>query len=79
MNEEITEARRAAGEARWAGVGKRARSRQMKAIRAQGGGRPRSKKARCFCGKYTLHSARQRSFDCCKRAGVYRKTGRSRK
>jgi hypothetical protein len=47
----------------------------MKAIRANGGGRPRSKMKRCRCGKYTLHSATQRGFDCCKRAGVYRKKG----
>jgi hypothetical protein len=69
MNEEKI----AAGKARWKGVSQRARSRQMKAIRANGGGRPRSKEKRCRCGKYTLHSATQRGFDCCKRAGVYRK------
>jgi hypothetical protein len=79
MNEEISEARRAAGEARWAGVGKRARSRQMKAVRSNGGGRPRSKQKRCRCGKYTLHSARQRGFDCCKRAGVFQTPRRGRK
>lgn len=73
MNEDITEARRAAGEARWAGVSQRQRSKQMKAVRANGGGRPRSKAKRCRCGKYTLHSATLRGFDCCKRAGVYRK------
>ena len=52
----------AAGKARWAGVGKRSRSRQMKAVRANGGGRPRSKKARCFCGKYTLVARRRASL-----------------
>lgn len=66
----MNEARSAAGKARWAGVSKRARSRQMKAVRAQGGGRKREGK-RCRCGRYTLHTARQRGFDCCKRAGVY--------
>lgn len=71
MNDELSEARRAAGEARWRGVGKRARSQQMKAVRAKGGGMPRSAGPRCFCGRYTLHSARQRKFDCCKRAGVF--------
>ena len=76
MND-ITEARRAAGEARWAGIGKRSRSRQMKAVRAAGGGRPRSRGPRCQCGKYTLHSAKQRGFDCCKRAG-YDVTNRDR-
>lgn len=70
-DQELIEARRAAGAARWAGVGKRARSRQMKAVRAKGGGMPRSEGPRCFCGKYTLHSARLRKFDCCKRAGVF--------
>ena len=62
----------AAGKARWEGVSDRARSRQMKAVRAHGGGRPRSKGKRCWCGRYTLHSATQRGFDCCKRAGKYR-------
>ena len=66
-------AHKAAGKARWEGVGPRARSRQMKAVRAHGGGRQRSDKPRCWCGAYTLHSARQRSFDCCKRAGLYPK------
>ena len=70
--------KQAAGKARWEGVSQRARSRQMKAIRANGGGRPRSKK-RCRCGKYTLHSATQRGFDCCKRAGVYRQKKRGTK
>lgn len=66
----LTEARKAAGKARWEGVSKRARSRQMKAVRANGGGRPRSKE-RCFCGTYTLYTATQRGFDCCKRAGMH--------
>ena len=35
------------------------------------GGRPRSPAPRCYCGLRTLSSARQRSFDCCKRAGKY--------
>lgn len=77
MDKELTEARRAAGRARWAGVGERARSRQMKKIRANGGGMPRSKGPRCFCGQYTLRSAALRSFDCCKRAGLYPKKRKS--
>lgn len=46
-----SESRRAAGEARWAGVSKRARSRQVKAIRANGGGRPRANGPCCWCGR----------------------------
>lgn len=74
MNEErlaLIRARKAAGQARWEGIGPRTRSRQMKAVRAHGGGMPRSKGPRCWCGKYTLHSATQRQFDCCKRAGLW--------
>lgn len=79
MNEErlaLLKARKAAGEARWAGVSKRSRSLQMKAVRANGGGRKRSDGPRCFCGRYTLHSATARLFDCCKRAGLYPKEKR---
>lgn len=72
MDDDLTEVRRAAGEARWAGVSARTRSKEMKKVRANGGGRPRSEGPRCFCGRYTLHSASQRKFDCCKRAGVYK-------
>lgn len=74
MNEDrlaLIQARKRAGEIRWEGVSERSRSRQMKAIRAHGGGRPRSQGPRCYCGKYTLHCATQRQFDCCKRAGVW--------
>ena len=74
MNEErlaLLQARKAAGQARWQGVGPRARSRQMKAVRANGGGRQRSDAPRCWCGRYTIHTATARSFDCCKRAGKY--------
>lgn len=67
---ELSEARRAAGRARWANVGERSRSRQMKKIRANGGGRPRGAQ-RCFCEANTLRSAALRAFDCCKRAGLY--------
>lgn len=65
------QAARRRGRLRWKGISKAERSRQMKAARASGGGMPRSKGPRCWCGKYTLHSAQSRRFDCCKRAGVY--------
>lgn len=59
------------GELRWKGISSAERSREMKALRAKGGGNPRSTAPRCFCGKYTVHTAESRHFDCCKRAGVY--------
>ena len=70
MNLELMRTRIAAAKARWKGVSKRQRSQQMKAVREAGGGRQRSPE-RCWCGAYTLHTATQRRFDCCKRAGVF--------
>lgn len=67
---ELSEIRRAAAKARWAGVSERSRSRQMKKVRANGGGRPRSPD-RCFCGERTLWTAALRAFACCKKAGAY--------
>ena len=35
------------------------------------GGRPRSRKKRCYCGASTFNRAKARAFDCCKKAGSY--------
>ena len=60
----------AMAKARWAGVTLAERSRLMKQVRSHGGGRPRDPE-RCYCGRNSLSRARQRRFDCCKRAGKF--------
>src|SRR5215471_6883859 len=58
-------------QARWANVSAEERTRHAKIIRqAPGSGQQRSKE-RCYCGENSLNRATQRSFDCCKRAGVF--------
>jgi hypothetical protein len=77
--DEVAQAAASAGasamaKARWARVPAEERRRQMRLLSAQRvdprGGRPRER-LRCWCGARSLHSARQRAFDCCKRAGAW--------
>jgi hypothetical protein len=64
-----TEAARLMGKARWRGIAKEERSRQMTELANKGAGRPRSDAERCFCGSTTMLHAAQRKFECCREAG----------
>jgi hypothetical protein len=62
-------------ERRWKNTTKAERSELMrqaalKRKKPYVGGRKRLPD-RCYCGKNSRHTAELRSFDCCKRAGLY--------
>ena len=55
---------------RWKKTTKKQRKQTMRDVRSHGGGMPRSAE-RCYCGATSLHTAKVRKFDCCKRAGKF--------
>jgi len=62
------------GQARWAGIPKKERTRIMTEI-GRLGGRPKESK-RCYCGAHTWERAKSRAFDCCRAAGVLKLNGK---